>query len=150
MPIFVKKSRSRGLSPEKIVSRILSLAETPRLQSELLNGVLVSRSTLSRYLSFLLSRELLEQVELEGRTGFKTTRRGNDYLRGRISLSFEPRSSRGSSSPSSSSSSRDQEADDNEDERGGIEDGGKSSSSSKRENKNSTSSAGWDLATSVV
>ncbi len=146
MPIFVNKSRSRGLSPEKIVSRILSLAETPRLQSELLNGVLVSRSTLSRYLSFLLSRELLEQVELEGRTGFKTTRRGTDYLRGRISLSFEPRSSKGSST---SSSSRDQEDDENDGERHGVEDSGKSSSSSKREN-NSTSFARWDLATSVI
>ncbi len=55
----------------------------PKLQSELLEEILVSRSTLSRYITFLREQGLLEQVEIEGKARLKTTPRGEYYLKTR-------------------------------------------------------------------
>jgi predicted transcriptional regulator len=81
MSLEIKSSRVRGLSANRIISRILSLAETPKLQSELLEEILVSRSTLSRYIGFLLDKGLLDEVEMEGKTRLKTNAKGNHYLK---------------------------------------------------------------------
>ena len=76
----IKSSGSRGLSSERIVKRILDLSKEPKLQSQLLNQTLISRSTLSRYISHLMREGLLEQVKVDGKTKLQTTKRGNEYL----------------------------------------------------------------------
>jgi predicted transcriptional regulator len=71
----------------RIVARILNSAKTPKLQSELLIDTVVSRSTLSRYLSLLIFQGLLEQVEEDGRKKLKTTPKGMEYLKSHGMLS---------------------------------------------------------------
>ena len=74
----------------RIVVRILNSAKTPKLQSELLIDTVVSRSTLSRYLAFLISQGLLELVEEDGRKKLKTTPKGIEYLKSHGMLSHKP------------------------------------------------------------
>jgi DNA-binding MarR family transcriptional regulator len=83
MSLKIKSTRARGLSAARIISRILNLSQTPKLQSELLEEILITRSTLSRYLAFLHEQDLLERVEFEGKIRLKTTARGRDYLKTR-------------------------------------------------------------------
>ena len=97
MSLHIRSSRSRGLSAGRIISRILSLAETPKPQSELLEEILVSRSTLSRYVGFLREQGLLEQVDNEGKARLKTTPKGRQYLRTRTLLPKNEASTRNDS-----------------------------------------------------
>jgi DNA-binding MarR family transcriptional regulator len=81
MSLEIRSSRARGLSAARIIFRILTLAAVPKLQSELLEEILVSRSTLSRYIGFLLDKGLLEEVEVDRKTRLKTSSRGEHYLK---------------------------------------------------------------------
>ena len=85
----IRSSGSRGLSSTKIIARILNAAKIPKMQSELLIETVVSRSTLSRYLSYLLGSGLLEQINEESRTMLRTTNKGLEYLESRNLLSVK-------------------------------------------------------------
>jgi predicted transcriptional regulator len=121
--------RSRGLSPERIIARILVLGETPTLQSELLNALLISRSTLSRYVTLLLGQGLLEKVELEGRTKLKTTSKGRELLR------------KGASPPTKTVKKAEESNDQDRDPEREAE---------SRSRKSESRSAKWDLTSSIM
>jgi predicted transcriptional regulator len=86
MSLQIRSSRSRGLSASRIITRILSLAETPKLQSQLLEEILISRATLSRYIAFLREQGLLDQVEIDGKIKLKTNAKGKRYLKTKTML----------------------------------------------------------------
>lgn len=136
MSLHIKSTRSRGISAGRIIGRILSLTEVPKLQSELLEEILVSRSTLSRYITFLREQGLLEQVEIEGKARLKTTPRGEHYLKTKSLL------------PSNKAPSEEESDNDNGDDNENDEDFDDENESSNRKSATYTN-PNWNITPNI-
>jgi predicted transcriptional regulator len=79
------RSGTRRLSSTRIISRILESAKEPKFRFQLLNDAVISRATLSRYVSLLIDRGMLEQIPVNGKVQLRTTELGKQFLRGKSS-----------------------------------------------------------------
>ena len=79
--IPIQSSTNRRLSSDRIITRILESSKTPKFRFEILNDVVVSRATLTRYISYLLGEGMLVEVRDKRKTLLRTTSKGIEFLK---------------------------------------------------------------------
>ena len=77
---FVRRGRF------EIISEILTLCRTPTQKTHVLYKCNLSYDQLQKYLRFLVENDLLAPFEKEGKSFYKTTKRGENFLEEHQSL----------------------------------------------------------------
>jgi predicted transcriptional regulator len=74
LKLFVKRGRF------EIIDSILSMCVDAKSKSQILQKCSLSWSQLDRYLDYLLPNELMEVITINGKTYFKITEKGLEFI----------------------------------------------------------------------